>query len=248
MKALQGAVGVSIAVLVSTACSSVTAPASAACATSALTGTFGAQRNGQIRPGTLISAVGIATFDGKGNIVEHMTVMTNGTQSTVANQAIYAINADCTGTESDSSGNVVARLTVVHGGDEVLGMSAAPLSNEAMHYERITGTCSLASLNGEYGFQRNGVTSTGPLIAIGTVTFDGRGNYSASQITGRSGVFSTSTDQTGTYAVNPDCTSSESSAANGTFAQLAIVNGGDEVLGMSLTPGNNVVVHFERVK
>jgi hypothetical protein len=70
----------------------------------------------------------------------------------------------------------------------------------AVHYEKITGNCTLATLNGLYGFQRNGTTTAGPLLAIGTVTYDGRGNFVASQITDRNGTFGAPTSQSGTYA------------------------------------------------
>lgn len=251
MRALQSGIGASLAVLAWAACSSkaVTAPAGITCSTAALTGPFGSQRNGQTKPGTMISAVGVATFDGNGNVVEQLSVMTNGVFSSVTNQVgTYAINPDCTGTLSDGSGNLLARLAMVHNGAEVLGESAVPASNEALHFEKITGTCSLATLNGAYGFQRNGTTSTGTLLAIGTITFDGHGNFVASQITDRNGTFGAPTDQSGTYAVNPDCTSTSSDTTRSIFTQQVIVTGADAMLGISTTPGNNVVTHGERVK
>jgi hypothetical protein len=251
MRALQYSVGVAFAVVAWAACSSkaVTAPASVGCSTAALTGTFGSQRNGQTKPGTMISAVGLATFDGNGNVAEQQSVMTNGVFSSVTNQAeTYAINPDCTGTLTDASGNLAARLTMVHDGTEVLGESTVPGSNEAMHFETITGPCSLATLNGSYGFQRNGTTSAGTLLAIGTITFDGQGNFVASQIIDRNGTFGTATSQIGTYAVNPDCTSTSSDTTRSVFTQQVIVAGADETIGISTTPGNNVVVHGERVK
>jgi len=228
--------------------SSVAAPTDVGCTTAALKGTYGMQRNGQMKPGSSLTAVGIATFDGRGNLVEQQTMSVNGTFSSVTNQATYDVAADCTGTETDLNGVAVARLTMVHGGNEVLGMSLVPSSNVAMHYEKITGACTVATLTGVYGFQRNGTTSAGPLLAIGTATYDGHGNFVASQITDRNGTFGAPSNQTGTYAVNPDCTASASDTTLTVFSQMVIVNDADEVLGMSMTAGNNVVVHFERVK
>ena len=103
--------------------------------------------------------------------------------------------------------------------DEVLGMSLVPSSNVAVHYERITGGCTLATLTGVYGFQRNGTTTAGPLLAIGTATYDGQGNFVASQVTDRNGTFGAPTNQTGTYAVNPDCTASASDTTRTIFSQ-----------------------------
>ena len=56
--------------------------------------------------------VGLATFDGRGNLVEQLTMSVNGTFSSATNQATYEIDADCTGTETDLSGVAVARLTM----------------------------------------------------------------------------------------------------------------------------------------
>jgi hypothetical protein len=249
MKLLRWCSAVSL-LQVSMSCSSpsVAAPTFAGCTTAALKGTYGVQRNGQMKPGSSLTAVGIATFDGKGNLVEQQTMSVNGTFTSATNQSTYEIDADCTGTETDPSGVVVARLTMVHGGDEVLGMSFLPSSNVAVHYEKITGACTVATLNGVYGFQRNGTTSAGPLVAIGTATYDGHGNFVASQITDRNGTFGAPSNQTGTYAVNPDCTASASDTTQTVFSQMVIVSEAEEVLGMSMTAGNNVVVHFERVK
>src|SRR5438874_1968133 len=77
-----------IPVLVSStamACSgSVTAP-SVSCSTGALRGSYGVQRNGQTAPGTLLTTVGLATFDGLGHVLEQMTVSNSGAISTIAN-------------------------------------------------------------------------------------------------------------------------------------------------------------------
>ena len=49
--------------------------------------------------------------------------------------------------------------------------------------------CSDKTLNGSYGFYRNGTTSTGPLAALGILFFDGNGSVSGSQSISRNGVF-----------------------------------------------------------
>jgi hypothetical protein len=138
---------------------------------------------------------------------------------------------------------------MVHGSDEVLGISVLPGSNVAMHFERIDGGCSNATLNGAYGFQRNGQSSPGAsLLALGTIVFDGEGNSVAEQTTDRSGTIGPLNTLVGTYAINPDCTGTQTDTTGSVFGQMVIVQGGDEVLGMSMTAGNNVVIHYERVK
>ena len=221
------------------------------CSTAALQGPYGSQLNGQAAPGTALTSVGLATFDGLGHVLERMSVSTNGIFSTITNQSGgYTIDSDCTGIQTDASGNTVAKLTMVHASDEVLGISIVPGTNIALHFERITSGCTNATLNGNYGFQRNGQTGPGaPLLAIGTITFDGLGNAVATQTTERGGVIGAPVTAPATYVVNSDCTATQADPTTGNvFAQMVVVHGGDEVLGISMTPGNNVVVHYERTK
>src|SRR5437764_4477467 len=98
---------------------SPTAPSVVSCSTAALHGAYGSQRNGQTAPGTLLTSVGLATFDGAGHIAEELSVSTNGAFSAIAGQSSgYTIGSDCTGTQTDANGNQVAKLTMVHSGDE----------------------------------------------------------------------------------------------------------------------------------
>ena len=198
----------------------------------------------------MLTSVGLAMFDGQGHIVEQQTISTNGNFSTnTVPVGGYAIGPDCTGTLSDGSGKTMANLVMVHAGDEVLGISVVPGSNVAVHFERIEGTCSFASLNGDYGFQRNGQSGPGAsLLALGTITFDGKGNSVAQQTTERSGAIGPLNTLVGTYVINPDCTGTQTDSTGSVFGQLVVVHGGDEALGMSMTAGNNVVIHYERVR
>ncbi len=108
--------------------------------------------------------------------------------------------------------------------------------------------CSVGTLNGVYGFQRSGQTPQGPLTAVGIGTFDGLGNLTGShQTISRSGAFSVSVGNAPTYSVNSDCTGTLIDANGVAFGQFVIVHDGNEVLGMSLNPGNNVAIHFERL-
>lgn len=226
------------------------APTETSCTTAALKGVFGSQRNGQTAPGSMLSAVGLATFDGNGTIVERQMVMSNGVFSAVPQlMSTYAIDADCTGTQRDANGVVVARLVMVHGTDEVLGMSLVPGSNVAVHYERIVGPCSNATLIGTYGFQRNGQAGQGvQLLSIGTIDFDGAGNQTGNQLIARSGTTGALGRFVGKYSINADCTGTQSDSIGAVFSQIVVVDGGEEVLGISTSPGNNVVVHYERAK
>ncbi len=224
------------------------------CTNASLIGTYGLQRMGHTGQGSL-TAVGIATFDGEGNSVASETISRNGVFTDAQAVAAYTVSPDCTGTLT-VNGAILAHILLVHGGSAVLGMSLIPGDNVASHYERVadrSGTreapeagCTNAILTGTYGFQRMGQTNQGQLTSLGMTTFDGQGTDIGGQTTSRNGVFSVVQFPREPYTVNPDCTGAL--ILNGTiFAHLVIVHGGSEVLGMSLTPGNNVAIHFERV-
>lgn len=105
-------------------------------------------------PGTAWTCIGLATFDGRGGVNLQQAVDINGTTAPVASQpGTYTISPDYTGTESDASVKVMSTLMVVHGGDQVLGISIIPGSSMTVHVERVTGTCANNTLLGDYGFQ-----------------------------------------------------------------------------------------------
>jgi len=70
--------------------------------------------------------------------------------------------------------------------------------------------CSNASLQGTYGYTSIGTITAppdiaGPVAEVGTQTFDGRGNTTATATLSSNGTLFPLTI-TGTYTVNPDCT------------------------------------------
>jgi Domain of unknown function (DUF4214) len=107
--------------------------------------------------------------------------------------------------------------------------------------------CTNATVKGTYGFQRNGTTSQGALTALGTVVWDGDGNDVAQQTISRSGKFTDGTNQISTYNINPDCTGTLYNLDASAFGKFTVVHNGSEIIGMSLTAGNNVVIHNERI-
>jgi hypothetical protein len=66
--------------------------------------------------------------------------------------------------------------------------------------------CTLASLNGCYGYSYTGsVDGVGPVAAVGPINFDGAGNTSATYSVNVNGT-NFQGSFTGTYTVNRDCT------------------------------------------
>jgi hypothetical protein len=109
--------------------------------------------------------------------------------------------------------------------------------------------CSLRTLNGSYGGAADGWIATGPppVIAKDTIpiavmaveTFNGAGNFSASNTTNLGGLVFTSTGS-GTYTVNADCSGSViSNLSNGEVIHFSfvIVDRGRQLLSVSMDPG-----------
>jgi hypothetical protein len=100
--------------------------------------------------------------------------------------------------------------------------------------------CSVKTLNGSYGFYRNGTTSTGPLAALGILFFDGNGSVSGSQNISRNGVFTFDNPISGPYEVAADCTAKFLTDTGVEVARVLIVDGGNEIYLFSETTGNAV--------
>jgi hypothetical protein len=105
--------------------------------------------------------------------------------------------------------------------------------------------CSVASLQGSYGFFRTGTTSAGPLAALGIATFDGTGAVGTARQTIRKNGVTTSdifTDPalTGPYEVDPDCAARFLNPDGSVFAHAVVVDGGNELFILSLSDANSV--------
>src|SRR5882762_11482817 len=111
--------------------------------------------------------------------------------------------------------------------------------------------CSVATLNGTYGFYRTGTVPAGPLAAVGIATYDGNGNSTARQTTRRNGVTTADLFTTpafpSTYEINPDCTGRGFNPDGSVFVHIVIVEGGKELLVVSLTDANTVYGVMKKV-
>jgi hypothetical protein len=79
-------------------------------------------------PAGPLAAVGIATYDGKGNSTARQTIRRNGVTTadlftTPASPSTYEIDPDCAGREINPDGSVFAHFVVVEGGKELLFIS-----------------------------------------------------------------------------------------------------------------------------
>ena len=222
----------------------------AKCTAASLTGAYGVQRNGHTASGSLLSAVGLAIFDGVGRVSDRETVSHTGTFEKREFAGSYTVNADCTGTITGESGETT-KIAINDDGNQAFGISLVPANTEAVHYERVSDElgssrrCDRSSFAGVYVFQRNGRTPKGDLISIGVITSDGQGAADATETTGRNGVFADA-EFPGTYSLDADCTGTNINTAGNVFGAFVVVHDGREILGMSMTAGNNVVIHYEK--
>ena len=111
--------------------------------------------------------------------------------------------------------------------------------------------CSVATLNGTHGFYRTGTVPAGPLAAVGIATYDGNGNSTARQTTRRNEVTTTDLFTTpaapGRYEINPDCTGRGFNPDGSVVVHIVVVEGGKELLVVSLTDANTVYGVMKKV-
>ena len=111
--------------------------------------------------------------------------------------------------------------------------------------------CTVAALTGNYAFTFSGFfqnpKKNDPISGIGSGTFDGVGNASATVTASFNGSLSTF-PWTGTYIVNSDCTGSMTATPGSGLANFSIVvvRGGAEILGAEIDPGNTWTIDFKK--
>lgn len=104
--------------------------------------------------------------------------------------------------------------------------------------------CSVATVNGAYGFFRTGITSAGPLAAVGVATFDGKGGSTARQTIRKNGItvsdLFTDPALSGPYEVDSDCAGRFLNPDRTVFGHFVVVDGGRELFILSLSDANDV--------
>jgi hypothetical protein len=231
---------------------------SSPCTVASLNGTYGFLRIGQTTQGPL-TALGWITFDGEGNDVARQTIVRSGKVTPPAGPggaSKYTVNPDCTGTQYGlgTSTDVFSQMAVIHDGSEALALSMTVGNNVAVHYERMDDelhraadrACSIATLNGLYGVQRNGQISGAQVTMVGSANFDGHGSLTITESGTTAGVFGAIGTQSFMYDISPDCTGTQT-APDGGVALLIVVHDGSQVLGLSTVAGSNIALHYERV-
>lgn len=210
------------------------------CSVATLRGGYGFVQNGISTAGPL-AAVGLTTYDGSGNWETIQSLSRNGALSFDETSAgTYVVNADCTG-KVFSGGEEIARLSVVDHGRAVFQLNlTAGNQVPALHKRVNRGGCTVASLEGDYGSSRGGMTSGGPLYAVGLAHYDGAGSSSAVQTNVRNGVVNRDVSVSpAPYEVNADCTGKLFFGGR-EIARFVVVDNGRELYQLSEAAGNTL--------
>ena len=114
-----------------------------------------------------------------------------------------------------------------------LGLVIAPMAKAESQ------GCSNATLKGTYvhtasGFETAPPAIAGPVVGVGTDTFDGNGNVATTATISLNGNI-IPVVATGTYNVNPDCTGTYT--LPGTRLTFVIVGGGNQIRAICIDPG-----------
>jgi hypothetical protein len=135
MKTMKG-VNAAVLVLVGIWAVSAHAQDGASCSNASLSGAYAITISGSITGVGPVSVVGIATFDGNGNIPTNIGhIVVNGTQPPVdwlTGTGTYDVNANCTGKIHLVFDNGLTRdifIVVARKGHELRGVNAEPAFN-----------------------------------------------------------------------------------------------------------------------
>ncbi len=148
---------------------------------------------------------------------------------------------------------VVTRITVIAFAVAVLLLISLYPGRHSRLVHRVHAEegCSVATLNGAYGFYRTGTTSAGPLASVGIATYDGHGITTTRQTVRKNGVtiqdLFTGPTQVASYEVDPDCAGRLLNPDGSVFSHFVVVDRGKEFFGLSLSPGNSVNVVRKKI-
>lgn len=210
------------------------------CSVGALRGSYGLLRQGTTTAGPL-GAVGLISYDGNGNWVSTQSTSRNGSFSfDVTTSGTYTVNADCTG-KYFSADQEIGRLMIVDHGKTVFQLDETAQNQVTATQKQVPHDCSVATLDGDYGFWRSGITSTGPLVSLGRAHYDGAGAGSVVQTNIRNGVINPDQVLDPTpYEINPDC-SGRLFFRGVEIGRVVVVDKAREIYILSESAGNTVV-------
>ena len=110
----------------------------------------------------------------------------------------------------------------------LVGLTSAALAEGPRPDGHHHKPCTIATLDGSYGYYRTGpiLGDGGQLAAVGIFTYDGKGGTVGTESVNRNGDVSLDEGSTGFYLVNPDCTGSLLNEDGEEYSRLVIMNDG----------------------
>jgi hypothetical protein len=157
------------------------------------------------------------------------------------------IDAVITNSKTITGGNMKPRTISITAITVLSGLLLGTAQARRVHADEPAQLgCSNKTLHGTYGFYRTGNTPTGPLAAVGIGFYDGDGNSSSIQSISRNGDFTFDLAASGEYEVAEDCTAK--GFRNGVeIVRYVIVDGGNEIYGLSENAGNAVYLVGKKI-
>ncbi len=220
------------------------------CTKARLRGSYGHLITGtRFEPRALVTNVGMAHFDGKGQVVLDVTLALNGKIMSRIGQPDpprpYTVNEDCTGIVYRTDGTPTWEIIITNDGREILwNFVGGDRSTNGIAQKQDEKGCTEASLEGNYGRLSTGTRfDLGGALAVnhGTIVFDGKGHYSLPIDTLTiDGVVSRYTGGSGTYRVNENCSGTIYNEGGAESSDIVIVDGAREILYVSIEGDRSV--------
>src|SRR6266446_4501478 len=206
------------------------------CTDEDLQGRYGYTMSGWlVSPLRPVAAVGVLTFDGEGILNAQDTANNNGALSRRTGAGIYGVNANCTGSATvagDFAGLTFDFMIIpgTHGSEFSLIVTNSGTVETGVGQRIPDEQCTAATVQGTYRLAANGYllgTGSGPTASVGIRIVDGAGNLSGDDTVSTNGMIQPRV-VTATYAVNLDCTGTQTWTDGQTF-NWVIVAGGTQV-------------------
>jgi hypothetical protein len=217
-----------------------TQPVAGTCSNSTLNGTYSLSLSGRgiSAAGNFAGSyqgIGMATFDGSGNVTLAGTTNTNLAQGkTFSYSGTYSLPSSCSGTLTvTTTSSTTFTLLAWSGGSQfnIVGADGNYVYSGTGNNSEPVG-CADASLSGTYtftgsGFTLSGTTQNGSEDEAGVLQFDGQGQVTAACKDTESGATPVSLTASGTYTTSYSCLASATLAdSSGNSQTLNFVIGG----------------------
>jgi hypothetical protein len=202
-----------VAVVMAFGAISVQRSMAAACSDAVLTGTYGLLVTGYDSSGLYQHGVAQIKSNGKGTLTGTETVSDDGTIfNKVAVTGTYTIGANCTGSGTiinPKNGNQTHYNFVVDpiaNQVEAAGTDSGHGTASGVAIGLGTATCSLAGLNGTFGFHGGGdIPAQGQWALAGQFAFSGTGKLTGTETSVVAGTVTSAATLTGTYTMASNC-------------------------------------------